>query len=427
MPAKRELPAVVAALGWLVTASVVIVPIVVAPDFLDRFRVVKESAARIEGFLGLLLIIAAVALGSADRLREMARERLVGGIFVAGVVWAAITTLASTHRPLSTESFIALFTSAMIFLSAWYAAPRVSLVAFDLLVPVLLVNAVLAAMQEYGIWNPFTVSEDIPYRHLTATALIGNPNIVGTYMTLVTILLAAATPRVSGWRRWWYAFGALVGGVGVVVSRTRTAVIALLVGLALLAIGRSWKRAVIFACIVLALVGIGLQLKVRVLRNIVALPSRAYAFGLDAATSGRVTPALAALNMFRDHPVTGVGPGVFRYQYMSYQVQLRSKHPDVTGVRPTNFAEAHNDHLQMLAESGAIGYLLFLGSFFVIWWRVRRSDADGEKAAVARAVVLPFAVTLLVLCLAQFPMHLAITRQLMMTVAGLAIGWRSAA
>lgn len=422
MPAKRELPNVVTALAWLVTAAVAIVPLAAAPDLLDRFRIIKESITRAEAFLGIFLVVVAVVLGSADRLREMLRERAVIAVAVAGLLWAGIATLASSQRMLSAESFLAFVTSIIVFFIAWYAAPRVSLVVLDLLVPAVMINVAVSALQEYGIWNPFRTEE--VYRHLTATALIGNPNIVGTYMALAAMLFAPAALRVQGVRRWLYALAALCAMTGVLVSRTRTAVIALVAGLALLAIGRSWKRALVFACVVIALAGLALTLKVRVVRNILLLPQRISTQGLENATSGRVTPAIVALRMFRDHPVTGVGPGAFKYEYMAYQVRVRGGRPyGPNDVRPQNFGEAHNDHLQLLAEAGIIGYLLFLAAVAIALREVRRGDIADERAAVARGIAIPFAVTLLVLCLAQFPLHVAVTRQLVMTMAGLVMGW----
>jgi hypothetical protein len=40
-----------------------------------------------------------------------------------------------------------------------------------------------------------------------------------------------------------------------------------------------------------------------------------------------------------------------------------------------------------------------------------------------RAIAIPAAIALLVLCLAQFPLHVAATRQLVVTLAGLIVGW----
>lgn len=434
MPAKRD-PSPVAAgprpdlatrvmvvLAWLVTAATLIVPLAVTPDLLDRFRVIKESITRSEGILGLFLIVLAAAFGGVERLREMLRERAIVAITVAGVVWAGVTSLTSTHRLLSVESFVTMLTSTIVFLIVWYAAPRISLTILDVLVPAALINTLLAALQEYGLYQPFTVDPDT-YRHLTATALIGNPNIVGSYLALVAVILAAAAARIGGARRWLYALGAFFTAAGVFVSQTRTAVIALMAGLVLLAIGRSVKRAALVGLGLAVLFGAGAALNMRVIKRLTALPRSISTRGLEAVTSGRVTPAVAALEMFRDHPATGVGPGTYGFQYMAYHVRVREKHVLAgEGVRPTSFGEAHNDHLQLLAETGLPGYLLFLTAVAVVARAGRRAD-DTPRARIARGLAVPLTGTFLVLCLAQFPLHVAVTRHLVMTMAGLIVGW----
>jgi O-antigen ligase len=431
MPENRELPPavakVMAALAWLATAAVAIVPLAVLPDFMDRFRAVKESLTRAEGILGLFLLIVAVAFGGSVRFRDMLRERAVAALVIAGVAWTLLTTALSTHRAHSVESLIAFLTSVLVFITVWYAAPRISLVMLDVLVAITLVNTALVLVQELSIYQPFTI-DPLAFRHHTATGLIGNPNLVGTYMTLMAILFAAAAHRIPGLRRWWYAFGMCCGILGVFVSRARTAFIALVVGFALIAIAISMRRAMLFAgAVVVVLVG-GYFLNIRVIQRVIAVPQRIAWGGLEIATSGRLTPAMAAMAMARDHPVTGVGPGAFKYQYFPYQIEARRAHGQrLRGVGSTNFGEAHNDHLQMLAESGFPGYLLFLAMVVALVRAARRAppdaEADDARAAFVRALAIPLAGTFLVLCLAQFPLHVAITRQLLMTVAGLVVGW----
>jgi O-antigen ligase len=414
---------VMVVLAWLVTAAMLIVPLAVTPDLLDRFRVIKESIMRAEGIVGLFLIVVAAALGGTVRLREMARERLIVGILLAGLVWTSITTSSSTHLLWSLDSLASVVTSLLVFVTVWYAAPRISLTILDVLVPALLINTAVAAAQEYDIHQPFTV-DPLTAHHLTATALIGNPNIVGSYMVLIAVALAGAAVRIRGWRRWLYSIGTICAVSGVFVSRTRTAMIALLVGLAVLAVTLSAKRALALGGVLAILFGAGYCSGVRVIRRVVALPGNVARVGWEVASSGRITPALVAIQMFRDHPLTGVGPGAFRFEYMPYQIEVRRRHgSELRDVGMTNFGETHNDHLQLLAETGLPGYLLFLGGVAILIRTARKSPPGDERREVARAVVLPLAATFLVLCLAQFPLHVAITRHFLMTVAGILAGW----
>ena len=408
--------------AWLATAATAIIPLAVLPDLLDRFRIVKEFLARSQAIVGLFLLVTAILLGGSERLREMLRERVLVAILAAGVAWAVLTTALSTHRGHSAESLISFLAAIVIFVTTWYAAPKIGVTILDLLVPTTLVNTLLSALQEYRIYQPFHVDPNTFY-HLTATGLIGNPNIVGTYMTILAITFAAAAARIPS-RRWWYSFGVVCAVSGVFVSRTRTALIALIAGFVLLAIAVSARRAFAVAGVLAAVLALGYMLQIRVIHRLVRIPVRVANAGLEVATTGRLTPALTAFAMFRDHPLTGVGPGAFKYQYFPYQIETRRKYGELLrGVPPANFGEAHNDHVQLLAETGLPGYVLFLAGIGALVWVARRPNVDDERAAFIRFVALPLAGCVLILGLAQFPLHVAVTRQLLVTLAGLAAGW----
>ncbi|HET8797148.1 MAG TPA: O-antigen ligase family protein, partial [Thermoanaerobaculia bacterium] len=349
-----------AAAAGLVTLGVLVVPLICAPELMDRFRTIKESAARAEAILGLFLVVTAVVLGGTGRLRAMLRERAVVSIAVAGAAWGAITTVASTHRALSIESLVTILTSVALFFVVWYAAPRTGFVVVDLLVPGAIVNSVLSALQRAEIYNPFQVATHVS-PHLAATALLGNPNIVGSYLALVAVILAAAAVCTRGWRRLWYVIGALFGIGGVFVSDTETALVTLLAGLGALAVGRSMRRAVAILAGMAILVAAAAALRVPVVTEFLALPQRIRTEGLEVALSGRVAPALVALEMTRERPLLGFGPGTYGAEFMPRRIRLAEESEGrIARGLATNFAEVHNDHLQLLAEGGVPAWLLFL-------------------------------------------------------------------
>lgn len=73
----------------------------------------------------------------------------------------------------------------------------------------------------------------------------------------------------------------------------------------------------------------------------------------DGSVRSRATENLAAVLMFVDHPVTGVGPGMYPEHYQEYAERV--------GIRVLNTTrESHNLYLGMAAESGVIGLLSFL-------------------------------------------------------------------
>ncbi|MFL5802110.1 MAG: O-antigen ligase family protein [Roseiflexaceae bacterium] len=78
----------------------------------------------------------------------------------------------------------------------------------------------------------------------------------------------------------------------------------------------------------------------------------------DGSMLSRATEGLAALLVFIDHPVVGVGPGMFRYYYQDYAeyVGLRVLAAD---------RQAHNLYLGLAAETGALGLLCFFLILYV--------------------------------------------------------------
>jgi hypothetical protein len=67
----------------------------------------------------------------------------------------------------------------------------------------------------------------------------------------------------------------------------------------------------------------------------------------------RVGENLAALEMFRDHPVAGVGPDNFELRYPVYAQRVAlDPRPEVRG--------AHSLYLESLAETGIIGTVAFV-------------------------------------------------------------------
>ena len=89
----------------------------------------------------------------------------------------------------------------------------------------------------------------------------------------------------------------------------------------------------------------------------------------DASNLGRFDVWISSINMFKDHPVTGVGIGQWRTIYeASYRLPTENQH----------LYHAHNNFIQLLGEVGLLGLLgvlIFYGSIivdnFVVWVKTR--------------------------------------------------------
>ena len=110
---------------------------------------------------------------------------------------------------------------------------------------------------------------------------------------------------------------------------------------------------------------------------------------------GRATSTLAALYVWSDHPVFGVGRGQFRQYYEEYAGEVAdtglSSRVDFGATR-----QAHNLYTSVAAETGTFGLVLFLAVFIVTmrrllgarrWWHASRPDVAHLAVGFFLAIV----------------------------------------
>lgn len=98
----------------------------------------------------------------------------------------------------------------------------------------------------------------------------------------------------------------------------------------------------------------------------------------DTSTQSRVTEMLAAGLMFADHPIIGVGPGMYRYYYREYGARV--------GIRVLSADRyAHSLFPGLAAEHGALGMAAFLGILGVSLLGLARMRRQTLKTNPARA------------------------------------------
>ena len=86
----------------------------------------------------------------------------------------------------------------------------------------------------------------------------------------------------------------------------------------------------------------------------------------DFSTAERLAHWIAGINMFIDHPITGVGIGAYGNAYAPYHIT----------IFVNSLGHAHNYYINIAAETGLIGltaFLLFLITIFVTSGRVYRA------------------------------------------------------
>ena len=185
---------------------------------------------------------------------------------------------------------------------------------------------------------------------------IGDPNYFGQIMV---VLLPIALDR------FWNEKSILLKALGaitffmtlatVVFTYSRGAFLAMIVAFFVMAIIRPSR--IRFAMIGLIVLIFTFQFlpasyRARMSSLLNILPSSSTGGYVDASVQGRTSENLVAWNMFTDHPVLGVGIGNYNFYYQAYSRKL--------GLDArTQDRSAHNLYLEVAAERGVLGLLVF--------------------------------------------------------------------
>jgi hypothetical protein len=210
----------------------------------------------------------------------------------------------------------------------------------------------------------------------------GNQNDLAV-ASLLAPLAIAALPAMG--RRWWVAACALtaaVGGLPAVLSASRQAMLAWFIGVWGSIIPRAGRRRSVVAVVVMLLVVAG------AVAFTPALQARARQTWREGV--GIREPLTAyGVTLFVDHPVTGIGPGLFG-QY--YQRDARNGWSwRGTPLPKVGMPWVHSLPVEVLCELGVVGGLAFAAALVVAVrraWRARLGSGLQGQVAVAVLAVL---------------------------------------
>jgi len=409
------------AVRWVIGLSLVFVPLFCSPTAHDAFRYPKTLLFRAAAIM-IVAILATAAIWGRVRWRELVRDRAIAILPIAIVLWTAITTLLSTNRPLSIRSFEYTVEAVIFFFGAWIAVSgrRVGQV---LMPPMIagVINALLAISQAADWWNPFPFASDTEVR-LRISAFLGNPNDTGNYLMLLAVL-ATAAGKVEKKARWWILTAVLLAGL--IASQSRGAVLSYIAGLLVITFIASRRAGfiVIGSAILATLIAF---IVLPPLRARAAFTARAITAGDWAtATSHRNYPFTVAWKMFEERPLTGLGPGTFKYHFLDYRMKLNEEHPEWIYQPVQNYAEAHSDHLQVLAEEGVPGWLLLMAAIGLLvsattrHWHVHHD----ERETFVHYAGASFGVAFVTIALSSFPLEMVAVMQIATYAAALILNW----
>jgi putative inorganic carbon (hco3(-)) transporter len=207
---------------------------------------------------------------------------------------------------------------------------------------------------------------------------IGSEN---RYAQIMVVLLPLAVLRA--WRerrlrrRIFAGAASLLILAGILLTFSRGAAVALaLVFLAMLAFGvLPVRRFVVVLAAATAVVFVFVPdyvVRLNSLQGVKSLES-SQPGQVDSALRGRQTENLAAFNTFLDHPIIGVGPGVYFTEYSQrYANELNLRY--LASER-----RAHSLYLETAADTGALGLLAFLAMVGATLYHLRRAATHWRR------------------------------------------------
>lgn len=220
-------------------------------------------------------------------------------------------------------------------------------------------------------------------------------------------LIAAA--RVDRKIRFLAIAGTIILFSALIFTYARAALAAFLVAL-LVVVLASMQARVVAALAGVSALGLGVAFAASEY-----LRERAMNAASDLELRGQIFAAAA--RMFADHPILGLGHGVYRTQAAAY-------YP--AGASTTWLIDAHNLLLHVAAETGIAGLMGFLGALLLasvrVIRRVRRDRLSSRPGAVLDRFALFGLTAIVILGMTHFPLHHAPVALAFWTLLGVAGG-----
>ncbi len=391
---------------------ILVVPFVYSTSVLDPSLYPRLFALNltIAGF-GLLLVTLAVKNGDlydSGIFRKNIFRFYLGYIIISVIsIFFALNISEAIFEWFKIFTFFTTFCLLTVYLSSIKNSSEIitrTVVVFSLIISL------------YGFYEIYTVTSTLGLNHQTTysiRALSSNRNL---YSQLLLITLPFTFYGIYLFRSLWRVM-AIISSVFVLilitVLLTRSvwvaAVFSLFIALIVLLLYRKYflfdKRMVrvlsisLIVAIVVILTGISIYKKygnVKVFEKQFYWVSN-YQFG---STLERVELWKMTLEMGVDNPVTGVGPGNWRFVIPEYgSGELRN----VSGE--TFFQRPHNDFLWVMAETGIAGFifylLIFISAFYYLFKIIKSSGKVKERYF---ALSLIFGLTgYIIISLVSFP------------------------
>lgn len=207
-----------------------------------------------------------------------------------------------------------------------------------------------------------------------ANGFYGHPMTLGGWLCifLPLLLIEFFDKRLLGKYYWLSGIAFCVCSAGLVFNGTRGAWIATAIVCVVLIIYYMFKskQNLAIGIIFIMLISTILMNNAKFMHRLGTIDD----FNKYQSNTERILIWKSAWNMFKDHPILGVGLGQYTVNYQQKYISPQAKEPKL--------GHAHNNFMQMLAENGIVGFAGFVTMFGYIifknllaWFKTRNAYA----------------------------------------------------
>ncbi|WP_366924537.1 O-antigen ligase family protein [Metallumcola ferriviriculae] len=292
-------------------------------------------------------------------------------VFFALIIWGAISLLKTVNLPDSMRDFLWLLNSGLVFYIVSHADLKEDEV-IRIFRTACYGAALIAVM---SIWQHYVL-------HQRTYFTLHNANHLAGYLIFYLPILIGFKYGKRVDQRFFWGILATVVSTALVVTYTRGGWIAAIISLVVMAVMKDKKLLIFLIIYIMAYTWLFTPVGNRdiFVTNGMAVGDRALSILKEHETANgqyRIQLWLTALQMFRDNPMDGVGIGNY---YNLHDIYL-AKYPYLDRGRPAR--NPHSSFLKILAETGIIGFALFMGLLvavakqsFMLWYKLgSRGDA----------------------------------------------------
>jgi len=378
-------------------------------------------------------IAAFAVFGLGERLRREGRKwrdvprsarisLLAAG---AALAWASLSAALSPDRTVALDSLRTILVFCLLLpLGASAAVARRRSLLLGTLLAAAAVNAVLSLLQSCGI-SLFPL-QTYGTRNETG-ALAGNVGYLALSLAFAGVLSLGLVLSARGrWVRILAGTALLLSLAGLVVNRNLTAIVALAIGGSVLLVLLFGRRSVLPIAGIVVAVAAACFL-VAPLRQRAREASEMIRRGdWDRLTTYRTGAWAAALQMTRERPVVGWGPGTYAAEFTPHRLEaeIRARRRFVNPLYTSSYSEAHCDYLQAFAETGVPGGLAVLVAAGALFAAVGRRAARAGPNRTEAVILLGLLAAGAAAALTWFPLQRPISAAPLLLAAGRS--WRIA-